>query len=57
MSQKPENFSAPGQNPDPPGNEHEMTPKPDYGAESYKGTGKLKGKVGRQCGAMSCDVF
>lgn len=100
MSQHPENFSAPGQNPDPPGNvstlvdsnsyrslsaqcssalptwlesactqargcclvmvykvqqkrftvvlcvqEHEMKPKPDYGADSYKGSGKLKGKV------------
>jgi len=28
-----------------PGTEQEMNPKPDYGLESYKGSGKLKGKV------------
>src|SRR4051812_38094405 len=28
-----------------PGTEAEMDPKPDYGAESYKGTGKLTGKA------------
>ena len=25
--------------------EHEMKPSPDYGLESYKGSGKLKNKV------------
>lgn len=25
--------------------EHKLDPKPDFGYESYKGTGKLKGKV------------
>jgi NAD(P)-dependent dehydrogenase (short-subunit alcohol dehydrogenase family) len=29
----------------PPGTEFEMDPKPDYGEESYKGSGKLKGKA------------
>lgn len=53
MSQKPENFSAPGQNPDPPGNEHEMEPRPDYGRDSYKGSGKLKGKIALVTGADS----
>ena len=28
-----------------PGTEAEMDPKPDYGEESYKGTGKLTGKA------------
>ena len=28
-----------------PGTESEMDPKPDYGEESYKGSGKLKGKA------------
>ena len=28
-----------------PGLESEMTPKPDYGEDSYKGSGKLEGKV------------
>ena len=80
MSKHPENFSAPPQSPDPPGNvgllsicystyqivcisascilfvktvppcmrlqEHEMKPQPDYGFDSYKGSGKLKNKVG-----------
>lgn len=26
--------------------EHEMKPSPDYGLDSYKGSGKLKNKVG-----------
>jgi NAD(P)-dependent dehydrogenase (short-subunit alcohol dehydrogenase family) len=29
----------------PPGLESEMTPQPDFGEDSYKGTGKLAGKV------------
>ncbi len=27
----------------PPGSTTEMTPKPDHGEESYKGTGRLTG--------------
>lgn len=30
---------------DLPGHEHEMTPKPDYGLSSYKGSDKLKDRV------------
>src|SRR3954453_18081536 len=30
---------------EPPGDEFEMNPKPDYGEKSYKGSGKLKGKA------------
>lgn len=29
----------------PPGLESEMNPKPDYGEESYKGSGRLEGKI------------
>lgn len=29
----------------PPGTESEMRPKPDYGTDSYKGSGKLEGKI------------
>ena len=29
-----------------PGTEQEMDPKPDWGEETYKGNGKLKGMVG-----------
>jgi NAD(P)-dependent dehydrogenase (short-subunit alcohol dehydrogenase family) len=35
----------PKQELDYPGLESEMSPKPDFGEESYQGTGKLKGKV------------
>jgi len=35
----------PAQQQEPPGLESEMTPKPDYGVESYQGSGKLKGKA------------
>lgn len=35
----------PEQRQHPPGVEAEMNPRPDYGLESYQGTGKLKGKV------------
>lgn len=35
----------PSQQQEPPGLESEMGPKPDYGEESYKGSGKLKGKA------------
>ncbi|VTT99037.1 oxidoreductase : Short-chain dehydrogenase/reductase SDR OS=Nostoc punctiforme (strain ATCC 29133 / PCC 73102) GN=Npun_F0203 PE=4 SV=1: adh_short_C2 [Gemmataceae bacterium] len=35
----------PSQQQDPPGLESEMDPKPDYGEETYKGSGKLAGKA------------
>src|SRR3954463_13365817 len=35
----------PSQQQGPPGLESEMDPKPDYGEESYKGSGKLEGKA------------
>ncbi|MGK5740531.1 SDR family oxidoreductase [Micromonospora sp. URMC 103] len=34
----------PGQQQSPPGATGEMTPKPDHGEESYRGSGKLQGK-------------
>ena len=37
--------SFPDQEQDPPGLEAEMDPKPDYGEESYRGSGKLEGRV------------
>ncbi len=38
---------------DAPGTEREMTPKPDHGEDSYKGSGKLAGKVALVTGADS----
>lgn len=35
----------PSQQQHPPGAESEMSPRPDYGEKSYKGSGKLAGKV------------
>lgn len=35
----------PAQQQSPPGLEAEMDPRPDYGEDSYKGSGKLKGKA------------
>ena len=35
----------PEQQQDVPGLESEMDPKPDYGENSYRGSGKLKGKA------------
>lgn len=35
----------PEQQQNPPGNEGAMTPRPDYGEESYRGHGRLAGKV------------
>lgn len=35
----------PAQQQEPPGLESEMDPKPDYGENSYKGSGKLEGKA------------
>jgi NAD(P)-dependent dehydrogenase (short-subunit alcohol dehydrogenase family) len=49
MSQDPREKHArppqPSQQQEPPGLESEMIPKPDYGEESYKGSGKLEGKA------------
>jgi NAD(P)-dependent dehydrogenase (short-subunit alcohol dehydrogenase family) len=36
-----------------PGNERQMTPRPDYGEESYRGFGRLKGRVAVITGADS----
>jgi len=36
-----------------PGQEHEMDPKPDYGYDTYKGSGKLKGKAALVTGGDS----
>ncbi len=44
MEKKPESLPAQEQK-EQPGKEHEMTPKPEYIRESYKGSDKLKGKV------------
>ncbi|HEV2927213.1 MAG TPA: SDR family oxidoreductase, partial [Propionibacteriaceae bacterium] len=38
-------MSQPPQQQEPPGTQTEMTPVPDCGEDSYKGTGQLKGKV------------
>jgi NAD(P)-dependent dehydrogenase (short-subunit alcohol dehydrogenase family) len=38
-------MSQPPQQQEPPGAQAQMTPVPDCGEESYKGTGQLKGKV------------
>jgi NAD(P)-dependent dehydrogenase (short-subunit alcohol dehydrogenase family) len=43
----------PPQQQDPPGLTSEMTPKPDHGEESYKGTGRLTGKRAVITGADS----
>ena len=36
-----------------PGTEQEMDPKPDYGYETYRGTGRLEGKAAIFTGARS----
>src|SRR3712207_1687492 len=46
-------MSQPPQQQDVPGVQSEMTPKPDCGEESYKGTGQLTGKVAVITGADS----
>lgn len=43
----------PAQKQDIPGTEREMTPKPDHGESSYRGSGKLEGKVALITGADS----
>src|SRR5918994_6828899 len=37
-------MSQPPQQQDPPGVTSEMTPQPDHGEQSYRGTGRLAGK-------------
>lgn len=44
-------FPAQAQN--PPGNEERMRPEPDYGEQTYKGSGKLTGKAAIITGADS----
>jgi NAD(P)-dependent dehydrogenase (short-subunit alcohol dehydrogenase family) len=46
-------MSQPPQQQQPPGSEQEMTPKPDHGEESYRGSGRLTGKVAVITGADS----
>ena len=43
----------PAQRQPPPGLESKMDPQPDYGEDSYKGSGKLQGKVALITGADS----
>src|SRR5687767_15867822 len=43
----------PAQQQDVPGVQSKMTPKPDCGEQSYRGTGQLKGKVAVITGADS----
>ncbi len=43
----------PGQEQQAPGLEAEMTPEPDYGLDSYKGLGRLKGRVALVTGGDS----
>lgn len=38
-------MSQPAQQQEVPGSDHEMDPRPDYGAETYRGSGRLEGKV------------
>ncbi|MCU1569266.1 MAG: short-chain dehydrogenase/reductase [Naasia sp.] len=46
-------MAQPGQQQDPPGTEAELTPKADHGEQSYRGSGKLSGKVAVITGADS----
>lgn len=46
-------MNQPAQQQEPPGSEQEMTPKPDHGEESYRGSGRLQGKVAVITGADS----
>jgi NAD(P)-dependent dehydrogenase (short-subunit alcohol dehydrogenase family) len=45
--------NQPPQQQQPPGSEQEMDPKPDHGEESYRGSGRLAGKVALITGADS----
>lgn len=43
----------PAQHQQPPGSEQQMNPKPDHGEESYRGSGRLQGKIAVITGADS----
>ena len=45
--------SQPSQQQQPPGSTTEMTPKPDHGEESYRGSGRMAGKATIITGADS----
>lgn len=47
------NVSIKAQSQTPPGTTGEMSPRPDHGEESYKGSGRLEGKVALITGADS----
>lgn len=46
-------MALPAQQQQPPGTEQEMNPKPDHGETSYRGSGKLEGKIAVITGADS----
>jgi NAD(P)-dependent dehydrogenase (short-subunit alcohol dehydrogenase family) len=46
-------MSQPAQQQDPPGTEREMSPAPDHGERSYRGSGRLAGKAAVVTGADS----
>ncbi|MCU1635666.1 MAG: family oxidoreductase [Cryobacterium sp.] len=46
-------MNQPAQQQQPPGSEQEMTPKPDHGEETYRGSGRLEGKIAVITGADS----
>ncbi|MFP3416349.1 NAD(P)-dependent dehydrogenase, partial [Bacillus sp. SIMBA_074] len=46
-------MSFPEQQQQPPGDTESMEPRPDHGEESYRGSGKLTGKVALITGADS----
>jgi len=46
-------MNQPAQQQEVPGSEQEMTPKPDHGEQSYRGSGRLEGKVAVITGADS----
>jgi NAD(P)-dependent dehydrogenase (short-subunit alcohol dehydrogenase family) len=46
-------MSQPAQNQEPPGTEQQMDPAPDHGETSYRGSGRLTGKIAVVTGADS----
>ncbi|HWU59391.1 MAG TPA: SDR family oxidoreductase [Microbacteriaceae bacterium] len=46
-------MALPAQQQQPPGSEQEMNPKPDHGETSYRGSGRLEGKIAVITGADS----
>ncbi len=51
--EKSKNASIPAQKQDPPGETAKLRPTPDHGEDSYKGSGRLEGKVALITGADS----